>query len=282
MASQTRTWRRWKACNGRCLAAGVTTKVGWVFRGEGCTSLLERRTEVKGWEVGIMLAFPKGPNCIAEFRDSYIQGSVWGLELFIRDLGGEVRLQQDVLGPDSVSQPRQDLGCGGYNLENDPEMCCHYQQVNPIPGYIRRNGAIQFRELLSPSTLACWAAPGTRCPISGSTQQDRRRQGNSRGFSWKAVKMFCDLQQMFWDLWGEGKETGRVVFFFFFGLAERRVRCILIAACYSLKGSFKGDRAKLFLVVQIVKKGGKGKNLCLRRIRISKNSLKRLVWYWYR
>lgn len=123
IASQTETWRRWKACNGRALAAAVTTKVGWVFRGEGCTSLSERRTELKGWEAGIR-------DIIALLNLGIVntQGSVWGLLMFIRDLGGEVSLQQDMLGPDSqwVSHPRT-WGCGGYNLENDPEMCWSYQ-----------------------------------------------------------------------------------------------------------------------------------------------------------
>lgn len=128
-----------------------------LFRSEGCTSLLERRTELKGWEAGIILAFPKGPTCILNLGKVNIQGSVWGLVMFIRDLSGEASLQQDVLGPDSqwVSHPRT-WGCGGYNLENDAEMCCHYWQVTHTLGYIRRNGAIQSRELLSPSTLACW------------------------------------------------------------------------------------------------------------------------------
>lgn len=57
--------------------------------------------------------------------------------------------------------------------------------------------------------------------------------------------MFCDLQQiLFWmgsarRGWGNWQGLG-----FFLS-----IRCISLAACSSLKGSFKGDRAKLFLVV---------------------------------
>lgn len=170
--------------------------------------------------------------------------------MFTRSLGGEVSLQPDML--QWVSHPRT-WGCGGYNLENDPETCCHYQQVS----HIRRNGAIQSGELLSPYSLTCWAAPGIRHPVSGSPPTEGQKEaGNWRGFSWRVFKMFCDLQQMFWDLWGEAEETGWVGVCFCPTKKKslRRLRCILIAACNSLKGSSKGGRAKPFLVARDGKK----------------------------
>lgn len=124
-----------------------------------------------------MLAFPNSLIALLNVGIVSVQGSVWGLVMFTRNLGGEVSLQQDMLNPDSqwVSHPRT-WGCGGYNLENDPEMCCHYQQVSHIVGYIRRNGAIQSGELLSPSSLACWAAPGIGCPVSGSPPTEGQKE----------------------------------------------------------------------------------------------------------
>lgn len=144
--------REMETCNGRGLAAGVTTKVELMFRGEDCTSLLER-AELKGWEAGIMLAFPKGPNCITEFRDSYIQGSGdWWCSSGAWVVRWACSRTCWVLTPTESATPglgvvvdiiwKMIQKCAGttrYNLENDLEMCWHHQQVNPTLGYIRTN-----------------------------------------------------------------------------------------------------------------------------------------------
>lgn len=171
--------------------------------------------------------------------------------MFTRNLGGEVSLQPDML--QWVSHPRT-WGCGGYNLENDPETCCHYQQVS----HIRRNGAIQSGELLSPYSLTCWAAPGIWHPVSGSPPTEGQKEAG------KLKRVFLEgFQNVLWPTAdvlrsvrrGWGNWLGGGVF-----LSNkkkkilRRLRCILIAACNSLKGSSKGGRAKPFLVARDGKK----------------------------
>lgn len=47
MESQLETEDRKKACSGDVFAALMAMEVRWVFRHEGCASLLERRAELK-------------------------------------------------------------------------------------------------------------------------------------------------------------------------------------------------------------------------------------------
>lgn len=63
-----------------------------------------------------------------------------------------------------------------------------------------------------PPPWPCGAAPGTRCPISGSPTPEGQKDAGKlkRVFLEDCQNVFCDLQQMFWDLWGEAEEAGRV------------------------------------------------------------------------
>lgn len=215
MASETETWRRWKACSGRVLAAGVTTKVGWVFRGEGCTSLLERRTELKGWEAGITLAFPKRINCITEFRDSWYPGISSSGPCVVRWACSRTCW---VLTPSESVTP----GLGVVVVINWKMIQKCAVTISWATYWVTPGGKDQS------SLRSCYHPPpwpaglhlqqGAKFLVPPQ-QKDRRRLGNRRGFSWRAAKMFCDLQQMFWDLWGEAEETGRVVF-----VQQRRLR----------------------------------------------------------
>lgn len=115
-------------------------------------------------------------------------------------------------------------------------------------------------------------------------QKDRRRLGNWRGFSWRVFKMFCDLQQMFWDLWGEAEETGWVGVCFCPTKKKslRRLRCILIAACNSLKGSSKGGRAKPFLVARDGKKRRTREEFVPEDDRAQQKLPQEVGGYWHR
>lgn len=127
MESQLETRGRWKVCNGKFLAAIVTTEVMWVFSGEYCTSLLEKRTELKEWEAEIVFTFPKGHTWIwgwSTSSDPYVRGLI----MFISDLGAEVTLCSSARWALlAASQWERLADFGGDNLENSPQKCCHHQ-----------------------------------------------------------------------------------------------------------------------------------------------------------
>lgn len=207
MESQPETWGRWKVCNGEVLAAIMATKVRWVFRGEDCTSLLERRTELKGWEAGIMLTFPKGHT----LGMVNTQGSVWGLVMFISDTDGgwDEPVQQYMLGTDDWLPARRTWGLWWISSrkwsQNVLSLPIGWTTYWATLGGTEQSS--QGRLLYPPLTWCWWGCTWNRLSYFWSPPISKML-GNWRGFPWRTTKMFQDLEQIFWDLWGDVEETG--------------------------------------------------------------------------